>query len=565
MAGTEGIGAELIQNGYAYYCVVKDSAGNTLTSDIVRYDGSNTLTTISTSSVGSVTASAPTLSGGKISVETSGGIAPYTYEWHKLGQSGVYGTTSSVEAEDGEAYYCIVKDSAFKYHSSTSYTTAKSIVGSTYTMTITAGSLGDSDYISSTYQDTIKEYYQDITGKEMATKTVPGKNGAAPTLYLIGSGLTQKQYNELAQCIIDLGIASSKIKFTNVQQITGTVSDYNCYSVLVRRKYDDSLVNSSSNSAAKTALAEALGLTDEEAKAMYNELPVPTTNNFGNVLVLPKRIIRFIPIDQADQIEEKLKEYFDVTIYNEVSCDNSTPLRFTAQPDGYTGGSGNTSATMSVAVTGGSGSYTYQWYYIDKENTAVIIPFGVTGTAIDGATSSSYTANLNSTTQDRLYCCVVTDSVGNKATSSYTKLYATATNYATLRIDTDYGTNGTSYYYDTSKSMLYLSTFFTGGSGYGYNNSDISKYEIHWFRASSSDLSDIEEVNDSSITKTSGVTSLPLKYYSMYSKLAIPFSELSDKNYYVCYIKDQTTLYSIKAEFNMQTTAEYLINNYVTD
>ncbi len=82
------LGGSLIQKGYAYYYKVTDSVGNTLTSDAVRYDGNSVLTKVDYSNIKNVSVNTPTLSNGKISVEALGGIAPYTYEWHRLGREG---------------------------------------------------------------------------------------------------------------------------------------------------------------------------------------------------------------------------------------------------------------------------------------------------------------------------------------------------------------------------------------------------------------------------------------------------------------------------------------------
>ncbi|MCR5730008.1 MAG: hypothetical protein K6G20_06620 [Ruminococcus sp.] len=160
------LGGSLIQKGYAYYCKVTDSAGNTLTSDAVRYDGNSVLTKVDSSNIKCVFVNIPTLSNGKISFEALVGIAPYTYEWHRLGREGVYGTTSSVDTEAGEAYYCIIKDSSFRNHSQTTYETEKYIVEASYDMVIITSVKGNpQSRLSEETINSIKEYYSALTRK----------------------------------------------------------------------------------------------------------------------------------------------------------------------------------------------------------------------------------------------------------------------------------------------------------------------------------------------------------------------------------------------------------------
>ena len=143
---------------------------------------------------------------------------------------------------------------------------------------------------------------------------------------------------------------------------------------------------------------------------------------YGNIayssggIVRPTTVKRFIQIYDADNIKATLDEYFNVSIYNEITCDNSTPIRIMEQPDGYTGNSGNLTANMSVSVVGGTGEYTYQWHSISA-NDYNYTPYATIysnwlfrGEKIAGATSSTYSAQVN---QNIYYCCVITDSEGN--------------------------------------------------------------------------------------------------------------------------------------------------------
>jgi len=77
---------------------------------------------------------------------------------------------------------------------------------------------------------------------------------------------------------------------------------------------------------------------------------------------------------------------------------------------------GETAPSLSIIASGGAGSYTYQWYWNESNNTT-------SGTSIDGATSASYTPPTTEGT--KYYYCKVT-SGGVTVTSTTAKVVVAA-------------------------------------------------------------------------------------------------------------------------------------------
>lgn len=96
---------------------------------------------------------------------------------------------------------------------------------------------------------------------------------------------------------------------------------------------------------------------------------------------------------------------------------SGSPLSITTTPIGQTTASVADTPTLGpISATGGSPSYTYQWYWIDANN--------ITPTLISGATSSSYTLpSIASGDNGKYYQCVVTDSASNTANIIFSQLF----------------------------------------------------------------------------------------------------------------------------------------------
>ncbi|MBQ1342863.1 MAG: immunoglobulin domain-containing protein, partial [Firmicutes bacterium] len=116
------------ENGDKYYCVVSNAAGNKVTSQKATLTVSAAALTITKEPSNT---SVEVDGTAKFSVKVSGGTEPYTYEWHRVIKSGSFAgddyalddndvfpgaSTANLSvkhcasSENGDQYYCIVKD-----------------------------------------------------------------------------------------------------------------------------------------------------------------------------------------------------------------------------------------------------------------------------------------------------------------------------------------------------------------------------------------------------------------------------------------------------------------------
>ncbi len=93
---------------------------------------------------------------------------------------------------------------------------------------------------------------------------------------------------------------------------------------------------------------------------------------------------------------------------------------------------GETAPSLSIIASGGAGSYTYQWYWNESNNTT-------SGTSIDGATSASYTPPTTAPGTKYYYCKVT--SAGNTVTSTTAKVVVAAVAHGWYDPSYDAGVN----------------------------------------------------------------------------------------------------------------------------
>ena len=129
-------------------------------------------------------------------------------------------------------------------------------------------------------------------------------------------------------------------------------------------------------------------------------------------------------------------------------------VSITKQPTALTVVAGNT-GSFSLTATG-NGSLTYQWYYNTSNSTSG-------GTAISGATSSTYSFTSSTAMSGRYYYCVVTSTVGSStatATSTPVLLKVQAANYSILNA-------GKTVYYNTISTAITDAVSGGGDTGGG--------------------------------------------------------------------------------------------------
>ncbi|PYB68153.1 hypothetical protein DMB44_05380 [Thermoplasma sp. Kam2015] len=117
-----------------------------------------------------------------------------------------------------------------------------------------------------------------------------------------------------------------------------------------------------------------------------------TTSTFSTSFSSPGTY--YVNVTIKDSVGDSASYSFTETVYS----DPSVSITSSQNPTDI----GN-SVTFTASPSGGSGSYTYQWY--------------LNGAAVSGATSSTYTTSFSSSGSDSVYV-IIKDSVGNSATSN---------------------------------------------------------------------------------------------------------------------------------------------------
>jgi hypothetical protein len=175
-------------------------------------------------------------------------------------------------------------------------------------------------------------------------------------------------------------------------------------------------------------LAEAMGLSNDDAGTLYTILF--SENGADHTLKY------FLTLSETDSIVTKL----DPTLFNIQIKDMDTGsqvIRPTVQPNGNANGA--STVTLNTKAVGGSGSYTYQWYYGDlsydriKHWNSFCSDVGdlVDVQAYNGATSSSLTvsATENSRYYGKYFYCTIKDSNGITVNTTPTRILKSDNNY----------------------------------------------------------------------------------------------------------------------------------------
>ena len=172
----------------------------------------------------------------------------------------------------------------------------------------------------------------------------------------------------------------------------------------------------------------AMGISHDEAIALFNEMF--SGNGTDHTLKY------FLTLSETDSIVTKL----DPTLFNIQIKDMDTGsqvIRPTVQPNGNANGA--STVTLNTKAVGGSGSYTYQWYYGDlsydriKHWNSFCSDVGdlVDVQAYNGATSSSLTvsATENSRYYGKYFYCTIKDSNGITVNTTPTRILKSDANY----------------------------------------------------------------------------------------------------------------------------------------
>ena len=409
---------------YSLYVIIHDGVGNSATSNTI------TETVYSDPSVSVSSSQNPTDVGNSVTftASPSGGSGSYSYQWYRNGNA-VSGATSST------------------------YTTSFSSSGSDSIYVIIHDSVGNSAQ-SSTITETV---YSDPSVSVSSSQN-PTDVGNSVTFTASPSGGSE---NYSFQWYYGNGTAISgaiSSTYKTSYSSSGTKEIYVIIHDSVGNSAQSSTFDETVNSDPSVSITSSQNPTDVGNSVTFTASPSGGSGDYsyqwyrnGNAVsgATSSTYITSFSSSGSDSIYVIIKDGVgnsatSSTITETVNADPSVTISSSQNPTDI----GNT-VTFTASPSGGSGSYSYQWY--------------ANGTAISGATSSTYTTPYSSAGSYSVYV-IITDGVGNSATSNT----ITETVYSDPSVTISSSQNPT----DVGNSVTFTA-FPTGGSG---------SYSYQWYR-----------------------------------------------------------------------------------
>ena len=415
---SEGSGSTLSYSfsssgSYTVEVVVTDSDGHTASSSVTE-------TVYSDPSVSVSSSQNPTDVGNSVTftASPSGGSGSYTYQWY-VGGSAVSGATSSTyttsfSASGTEEVYVIIHDSVgnsaqsstldetVNADPSVSVSSSQNPTDAGNTVTFTASGTGGTGSYS--YQ-----WYLNgnaVSGATSSTYSTSFSSSGSDTVYVVltdgvGNSATSSTITETVNPDPSVTISSSQNPTDIGNSVTFTASG-------------------SGGTGAFTYTWYLNGATQSSTSSTFSYSFSSAGTYYVNVTV-------------KDSLGDSASYSLNETVYS----DPSATISSSQNPTDV----GN-SVTFTSSPSGGSGSYTYQWY--------------LNGNAVSGATSSTYATSFSSVGTESVYV-IIHDSVGNSAQSS--------TITETVNPDPSVGISSSQNPTDVGNSV----TFTASGSGvYGF-------------------------------------------------------------------------------------------------
>lgn len=362
-------------------------------------------------------------------VVATGGIEPYSYQWYSAKQnssswskmSGEKSYRLKITDEDQDMQYrCTIKDNAGKEVTSdaaklTFKATKLTITKQPAAVKITSGS-------KATFSVTVKggttpyyyQWYQSDTDST-ASKYWTKMSGETDSDLILKNCKTTKYYRcvitDKKDATVTTNIAKLTITDTNTMKFTTQPS-----STSVAYNGSATLKVAVSGGTSPYSYQWYYCSTDSSKSSSWSKISKATSASYTVSDFKEAMYFRCIVTDKNDN--EITSNSARITIKDE------NALSFTTQPAGKSVTVGD-DVTLTVAVKGGTNSYTYDWQVSSDDKT---------WRYVDGASSSSYTFTTDRV-GDKYYRCVALDTNGAKGISNSAKVTVKAIPTLSVTVD----------------------------------------------------------------------------------------------------------------------------------
>ena len=418
---SEGSGSTLdysfsSSGSYTVEVVVTDSDGHTASYSITE-------TVYSDPSVSISSSQNPTDVGNSVTftASPSGGSGSYTYQWYESG-SAISGATSSTYTASFSSsgtydFYVIIHDSV-----------GNSAQSSTLDETVNAD---PSVSISSSQNPT------DVGNSVTFTATGSGGTGSYSYQWYLNGGAVS-------------GATSST--YTTSFSSSGSDSVYVVLTDELGNKATSSTITESVNTDPSVAISSSQNPTDVGDSITFTATGTGGTGAFSYVWYLNGATQSSTTSTFSTSFSSAGTYYVNVTVEDTLGDTASYSFKETVNIDptvtivsSQNPTDAGNSVTFTASGSGGTGSYSYQWY--------------LNGNAVSGATSSTYTTSFSSAGSDSVYV-ILTDGAGNTATSS--------TITETVNADPSVSIASSQEPTDAGNSVTFTASITGGTSPYSY-------------------------------------------------------------------------------------------------
>ncbi len=428
---TYSLTAQARHNGYQYSCVVTDSAGNSVNSDIATLTVSSSLTITSQPT----DQNAVIGSTAEFSVSASGGTPPYSYQWQYRTSS--VGSWTNVSAASGKTpVYTLTaqaRHNGYQYRCKVTDTAGQSVTS--YVATLTVGS---------PLSITAQPINVTVSAGQTASFSVTASGGTPPYSY-------QWRYR-----------TGPNGSWVNVSAASGKTADYSLTAQARHNGYQYSCLVSDSAGQSVTSSVAALTVS---SSLIITEQPQDRNVQAGDTTFFSVTVsggtapysYQWQYRKSASGAWTNVSAYSGRTVTYKLTVENrhngfqyrcavtdaagqsvtssivtltvNSPLTIATQPSAVTIAAGKT-AVFTVSVSGGTAPYSYQWQYLTPTASAFVNVSAAAGK------NASYSLTVQARHDGYWYRCIVTDANGNSVISKDVRLTVSGTPTEDLAITT---------------------------------------------------------------------------------------------------------------------------------